>query len=386
MRFHSRYIALTLIALASTAAAVTARAETVRIYITNSAGDNIHVVDPKTNKVVQVIKGIEGAHGIAFAPDGSNVYVSDEANTALDVFDRRSGKLIKKVELSDRPNNIAVTKDGAKIVVGIARGKGALDIVDSKTLTRTKTIPLNGRLHNVYVTPDGKHVIAGSIPGKSITVIDIATEKPVWELRLDLGVRPMTIEANPDGSTKRIFAQLSDFNGFAVIDFAKQQEVARIRLPESTTKFEMDEGRATSPSHGIGVAPDNKTLWVTSIPNNAVFVYGLDDMKLRGQVALPVLRVPGHGPASSVANWVTFTPDSRTIYVSNAGMRLVSAIDVKTMKLVATIPVGEVPKRINTLVLPDSVADVGRKPAKARARAAATSRPDSLLERQASLH
>src|SRR5262245_49894317 len=34
------------------------------IYVTNSAGDNIHVIDPATNKVVQEIKGIECAHGI----------------------------------------------------------------------------------------------------------------------------------------------------------------------------------------------------------------------------------------------------------------------------------------------------------------------------------
>jgi len=55
-----------------------------------------------------------------------------------------------------------------------------------------------------------------------------------------------------------------------------------------------------------------------------------------------------------VANWVTFTPDGKTVYVSNAALRSVSAIDTKSMKLIAVIPVGEVPKRINTLVIPGS--------------------------------
>jgi YVTN family beta-propeller protein len=36
-----------------------ARAETVRIYVTNSAGDSVHVIDPTTHRVVQVIDGIE---------------------------------------------------------------------------------------------------------------------------------------------------------------------------------------------------------------------------------------------------------------------------------------------------------------------------------------
>jgi YVTN family beta-propeller protein len=327
------------------------RAETTRVYVTNSAGDSIHVIDPATNKVVQEIKGIEAAHGIGFAPDGSRVYVSDEADSTLDVFDRASGKLIKKVPLSDHPNNIAVTKDGGRVVVGIARDPGALDIIDTASLTRTKSIPVHGRLHNVYVTPDGKYVITGSIRTKMLTVIDLATEAPVWELALDQGVRPMTIEAAPDGSTRRIFIQLSELNGFAVVDFAARKMVAKIVLPESAVEFESDEGRASAPSHGIGVSPDGKTLWVTSIPNNAVFAYSLDDLELLGQVALPVLNLPGHGPIGAVPNWVTFTPDGKTLYVSNAGMKSVSAIDTQAKKLIATIPVGEVPKRINTMVM-----------------------------------
>jgi YVTN family beta-propeller protein len=332
-------------------APTSAGADTVRVYVTNSAGDSIHVIDAATNKVVQEIKGIEAAHGIGFASDGSKVYVSDEADSTLDVFDRASGKLIKKVALSDHPNNIAVSKDGGRVFVGIARDPGALDVVDTKTLALTKSIPVHGRLHNVYVTPDGKYVITGSIRTKMLTVIDVATEEPVWELKLDQGVRPMTIEAAADGSTRRIFIQLSELNGFSVIDFAQRKEVAKIVLPDSPTEIETDEGRANAPSHGLGVSPDGKTLWVTSIPNNAAYAYSLDDLKLIGQVALPALNLPGRAPIGAVPNWVTFTPDGKTLYVSNAGLRSVSAIDTQSMKLVATIPVGEVPKRINTLVM-----------------------------------
>jgi YVTN family beta-propeller protein len=332
-------------------ASLPAVAGTTRVYVANSAGDSIHVIDTSTNKVVQVFKGPEAAHGIAFAPDGSRVYVSNESDSTLDVFDRRSGKRLKQVPLSNRPNNISVAKDG-RIVVAIARGAGALDVINPATLTVSKSIPVNGRLHNVYVTPDSKYVIAGSIPAKMIAVIDLATEQVAWELKLDRGVRPMAIEVNPDGSTKRIFIQLSEFNGFAVVDFAQRKEVARVELPKSEIEFETDAGRATSPSHGIGVAPDGKNLWVTSIPNNAVFVYSLEDFKLMGQVALPSLKLRDHKLISAVANWVTFTPDGKLVYVSNAALRSITAIDTKAMKVVAVIRVGEVPKRINTLAIP----------------------------------
>jgi YVTN family beta-propeller protein len=70
-----------------------------------------------------------------------------------------------------------------------------------------------------------------------------------------------------------------------------------------------------------------------------------------GYVALPALKLAGRAPIGAVPNWVTFTPDSKLLYISNAGARSVSVIDTKAMKSVATVRVGEVPKRINTLVM-----------------------------------
>ena len=158
-------------------------ADMVRIYITNAAGDSVHVIDPATNKVVQQIKGVEAAHGINFAPDGSRVYISNEADSTLDVFDRKSAKIVKKVPLSGHPNNIAVTKDGSRVVVAIAEEAGALDFIDTAALNKAKTVPVNGRQHNVYVTPDGKYSVSGSTRTGVISVVDIQTEQPVWELK-----------------------------------------------------------------------------------------------------------------------------------------------------------------------------------------------------------
>jgi YVTN family beta-propeller protein len=324
-------------------------AQTARIYVTNSAGDSVHVIDPATQKVVQEIKGIEAPHGVDFSPDGKRIYVSNESDSTLDVVDRVSGRLLKKVRLSGHPNNIAATKDGSRVVVGIAQEPGALDIIDAAGLRLSKSIPVNGRLHNVYVTADNKFAVTGSIRSKVLTVIDLASESIAWELKLDEGIRPMAFENAPDGSTRRIFAQLSNLNGFAVVDFAARKEVARIQLPDKG--FGAAERRLDSPSHGLGVAPDGKTLWVTSISANSVFAYALPDLKPIGQVALPALELAGRAPISAVPNWVTFTPDGRQLYISNAAAKSVSVVDTSGMKLVATVPVGEVPKRINTLVL-----------------------------------
>jgi YVTN family beta-propeller protein len=113
----------------------------------------------------------------------------------------------------------------------------------------------------------------------------------------------------------------------------------------------MDPGRLDAPSHGIGVHAQDNTLWVTSIPQNAVFVYSLADLKLQDTIKLPELKLPGYALGGAVANWVTFSGDGKTIYIANSGLRSVTAIDTGSHKVKAVIPVGEVPKRINTLVM-----------------------------------
>ena len=53
---------------------VAAAAGKPRVLQTNSAGDNVHVIDPATNRVVGIIEGIEVPHGVILAPDGNRIY------------------------------------------------------------------------------------------------------------------------------------------------------------------------------------------------------------------------------------------------------------------------------------------------------------------------
>jgi YVTN family beta-propeller protein len=324
---------------------------TVRIYATDSASDTIDVIDPASNQVVQVIRGIVLPHGIAFSPDGSRIYVSNESENILDIVDRKSGEIQARVPLSARPNNIAITKDGDRVLVGIRSQPGFVDVIDTVSQKRTNSIPVDGSVHNVYVTPDGKYAVSGSIENKAASVIDLATQKMIWEIKFDRSVRPMAFETSSDGSTQRIFVQLSGFNGFAVVNFAKRAEVARVKLPDQPGGFGAAEGRKGTPSHGIGVAPDGKSLWVNSTLANAVFKYSLPGLKLIGHTKLPEVHSPGRPPTGAVPEWITFTPDSKFVYISDSGARSVSVIDTTTLKEVATVPVGEVPKRLNTLVV-----------------------------------
>ena len=316
-------------------------ASTVRIIQTNSAGDDVSIIDPATNKVVGTIEGIEVSHGAAAAPDGGHYYISNESMKTLDVVDRKTLKVTKRIPLSGRPNNIAIGKDGRRVYVSIAVAPGAVDVVDTTSLEKVKSIPVKGAVHNTYVTPDGKFIVAGSIPGKILTVIDGQTEEPIWTVSFENGVRPITFETNPDGSTKRMFVQISNLHGFAVVDFATHKEVSRIILPDVPGKEKDTEGVQGSPSHGIGITPDGKTLFATSKWYGYVFAYSMPDLKLLGSI-----------PVGDDPDWLTFTPDSKSMYVACAGANYVTVVDVKSLKPVTHIAVGQVPKRNITAVLP----------------------------------
>jgi YVTN family beta-propeller protein len=313
-------------------------AGSLRIYITNAAGDRVHVIDPETNKVVDEIKGIEIPSGVDFSHDAKTIYFSCEGEKTLDFVDRATGKIVGKAPLTGRPNSISTSPDGKLVFVAIAQAPGAVDVVDVASMKKIKTIPIAGAVHYAYLTPDNRYIAATSIPGKVITIIDVKTLEPLWDFHFRQGVRPVAFEKGPDGLTSRMFVEESGLHGFEVVDFKTRQSVTTIHLPDEPVSLVGKQSDA--PSHGIAVAPDNKTLWVNSSVAGAVFIY-----------SLPELKLLGHTVIGDVPDWLTFTPDSTMVYISNAGSNSVSAIDTKTFKEIARIPVGETPKRSATLAI-----------------------------------
>ncbi len=325
---------MTIVILAMLGSLAAPAEDVVRVLQSNAAGDNIHIIDPATNRVVGMIEDIEAPHGVVIAPAGDRIYVSNEALKTMDVVDVRTLKVVKRIPLSGRPNNLDVGKDGAHVYVGIRQPPGAVDVIDTASLTNVKSVPVKGEIHNVYVTPDGRYVVAGSIAASTISVIDAPSKTLSWTLTLSSGIRPMAFTRNPDGSTKEIIVQLSDFHGFAIVDFATRKEIRRITLPDPPGQHKETEVLQGSPSHGLAISPDGKMLWATSKYYDSVMAYSLPDYKL-----LKVVRVGGH------PDWLTIPPDGKSLYVAVAGDDATVVVDIKSMKVIKSIPVGSVPKR-----------------------------------------
>ena len=209
-------------------------ARQVRIIQTNSAGDNVHIIDPATNKVVGVINGIEvepwrrrSRRTAAASTSATRPRARWTSST------RRRFKVTKQIPLSGHPNNIAVGRDGRRVYVGIIQAPGGVDVIDTASLKTREDASDQG---HAFTTPTSRPTAStwspAPSPARRSTCSTPQTEEPAWTLDMDLGIRPMAFSTNADGSTKWIFAQLTDFNGFAVVDFATHKEINRIKNPD----------------------------------------------------------------------------------------------------------------------------------------------------------
>src|SRR5262252_3767121 len=108
--------------------AVTATAQNL-LYVGNSRGDDVSIVDLATLKVVGDIKLGDRIHGVAVQPDGKRLFVTVESDHTLRIIDTASQQTIGVVQLSGRPNQVAVTPDGKYVAVPIRDGD-KVDIVD----------------------------------------------------------------------------------------------------------------------------------------------------------------------------------------------------------------------------------------------------------------
>ena len=101
----------------------------MKLYVTNSLGDDITVIDLEALKVVGDIKVGERVHGVAAQADGRRLFTTIESERNLKVIDTATDNVINTIPLTGRPNQCAVTPDGRFVGAPIRDGN-VVDIID----------------------------------------------------------------------------------------------------------------------------------------------------------------------------------------------------------------------------------------------------------------
>ena len=311
-----------------------ASAQSVRLYVDNSEGDDVSVIDLKTLNTVDDIHLGDKVHGLAIQADGRRLFATIESDNTLRVVDTATNKVIATIKLTGRPNQCAVTPDGHYVAVPI-RDKNAVDIVSVQQQKVVKTLPLSNP-HNAFNAGSNRYLFVSAMGANQINAIDLMTM--AYSVQVSVGGIPRPYVVTPDGTT--MYVAVTDLHGFMKVDVASGK-MQRVAMPaENPTPKQRPFEPSNTLTHGLALSPDGTELWVTSLLDNSLYVYDVKANKVTGRVQV------GDGP-----NWVTFSPDGKYVCVSNTGTNDVSIIDVRAQREVKRVKVGKAPKRMVAAVL-----------------------------------
>jgi YVTN family beta-propeller protein len=302
-----------------------------RLYVGNSRGSNVSVLDLGSLKVVGEVNVGQHVHCVALTPDGHYLFTTAEVDQNLVMSDTRSGKTIATISLPGKPNQCAVTPDGHFVTVPI-RDKDSVVIINVDQQKIVKVLPIK-EPHNSVNAGSNQYTFVSSMGSHEIDIIDF--KKLDYAAHIPVGGRPRPFVVSRDGST--IYVAVSDLHGFNIVDVKSKTVLQTVQMPSQhpgpprPREFETPD----TYTHGLALSPDESELWVTSLLDDCIYIYDLKSKKITGRLDT------GDGP-----NWVVFSPDGKYGCVSSTDSDDVSIFDVKKRTEVARVKVGKVPKRI----------------------------------------
>ena len=313
-----------------------------KLYVANSFGNDIHIIDTATNKVIKRVEVGPQPHGLVATANGAQIFLTIE-NTAGDegellCFDPVSDTVTRRMKIGPRPNQLACTPDGKLVYIPCDDATWwVIDTVKGEVL---KKIATGGRPHNTLCSPDGKRMYLGPKGSYHVLIADATTHKLIGEIPTSDAPRPIALSKDE----KRLYANVDTLIGFEVADVEKRKVIHRI---EAEVPAELL--RKPSRSHGIGLRPDEKELWMCDVYHDRTYVFDLtvDPPK---QTETIVMKGGGY--------WLCFSPDGKNCYISERIGDSVAVIDTATKKTVARIAVGRAPKRVLVVTLSDPSAEL----------------------------
>jgi YVTN family beta-propeller protein len=305
------------------------------LYVANTLGGDISVVEVPTHKVVGTIPASvvgNGPDDVISTQGGDLLYVSRLDTKDVIAVSTATEQVLWRTEVGGVPNHLTLSRDERFLFVPLY-DKGLLVVVDTKTHEIVARPEVGKGAHGTLLGPGGKSVYVGMMEANQVAVVDATSHKVRKIIPLPEGVRPFQV--SPDETT--LYAQLSKLHGFAVVDLKHDRVVQTVALPTLGKPLPVAtlEKSHYVMNHGLGITPDGTRLVANASLLGFVAIYSLPDLTLVGTV--PVGREP---------NWVVFSKDGRFAYVSNRRDNTVSVISVAEGKEVTRIETGEFPQRM----------------------------------------
>ncbi len=324
-----------LLALLLIASAVQARPI---LYVANSQGDDITVIDLPTQKIMTTIKVGPIVHGVCAQGDGRRAFATIESEHSLKVIDTQKNAVIDSIALPGQPNECAATTDGKYVVVPLLAPANSAVIIDMMQKKIVKTLKVV-HPHNCFTPEGGSNTVVWCEERDAYRInrIDLKTMEYTNMVKVAGDPRPFIV--TPDEKT--LYTALSGLHGFATIDIPNKMMTQTLLPPMPWMNCRVEP--PNTPVHGIALTADGKKLWVTSVSDSGVYVYDIAAKTLGPKITV------GECP-----NWISMSKDGKYATVSNANTDDASILDARSEKEIARIKVGKAPKRLLVIEVPQN--------------------------------
>lgn len=213
-------------------------------------------------------------------------------------------------------DRMSISPDG-KVIYLPSLEKAVWYVVDAATGEELKRLVPNSKSHNTVYGLDGKRVYLAGLGSPLLSVAetdDHTIERTVGPF--GESIRPFTV----NGAQSLVFVNVNGLLGFEIGDLKANRRIHRVEVKG----FPLGKpDRHGCPSHGIGLTPDEREIWVCDGYNSRLHVFDATIMPPKQTVSIALREQPG---------WVTFSIDGTLAYPSTG-----EVIDVETRKIIAAL-------------------------------------------------
>jgi DNA-binding beta-propeller fold protein YncE len=252
--------------------------------------------------------------GIVANAATQRLYVSTLQSLAC--YDLRTDRLLWERSYTGGCDRPAITPDG-KLLFLPSLESTHWNVVSAEGGEILRSLGGHQAAHNTLVSLDGARAFLADRHSARLTVVDVAGQREIATVGPFLSfIRPFTV----NGARSRVYVCVDDLLGFEVGDINTGKPLHRVTV-SGYAKGPIK--RHGCPSHGIGLTPDEREIWLTDGANERLHVFD-NTVEPPRQVASVRLRdQPG---------WVTFSLDGTHAWVSTGDV-----VDVATRKGVTTL-------------------------------------------------
>lgn len=256
----------------------------------------------------------ENVKGVAASAQTGRIYVTTPKRVAA--FDLMTEKLLWNREYEGGCDRLAISPDGKILYVPSFEGPH-WHAVDAMTGDVIAKIVTKSGAHNTVYGSDGRSVYLAGLASRVLSIADPRTHTVVGQVGpFSNFVRPFTVNARQT----LCFVNVNDLLGFEIGDIKSGKLLHRV---EVTGYQKGPVKRHGCPSHGVGLTPDEKEIWLSDGANSSMHVFDATVMPPKQIASIALRDQPG---------WVTFSMDGRYAYPSTG-----EVIDTNTKKIVVAL-------------------------------------------------